>query len=180
MSLLLLIGLPGSGKTTVGRMVAEALDLPFYDGDDAVIAAAGMSIPAIFERGGEAYFRALERKSLQDLCRNERGVIATGGGAVLSAENRTLLRQSGTVLWLDRKLENMMSTDFTAGRPLLKGGAAALEQLSRARRDLYAACAHHRIPDGDIDRVVAEILRIWREERHEAADFERPESEPVG
>ena len=80
MSRLILIGLPGSGKTTLGRMAAQALALPFYDCDDRASRAAGMTIPDIFARRGEPYFRALEREALQELCRREDCIIATGGG----------------------------------------------------------------------------------------------------
>lgn len=164
MSRLILIGLAGSGKTTLGRMAAQALALPFYDCDDRVSRAAGMTIPDIFARRGEPYFRALEREALQELCRREDCVIATGGGGVLLPENRALLRRSGTVLWLDRDVERILQTDFSAGRPLLGQGAPALARLAAERRELYDACAHHRIPDGDVNAVLSEILRIWREE----------------
>lgn len=165
MSRLILIGLPGSGKTTLGRMAAQALALPFYDCDDRVSHAAGMTIPDIFARRGEPYFRALEREALQELCRREDCVIATGGGGVLLPENRALLRRSGMVLWLDRDVERILqTTDFSAGRPLLGQGAPALKRLAAERRELYDACAHHRIPDGDVNAVLSEILRIWREE----------------
>ena len=165
MSRLILIGLPGSCKTTLGRMAAQALALPFYDCDDRVSRAAGMTIPDIFAHRGEPYFRALEREALQALCRRERCVSATGGGGVLLPENRALLRRSGTVLWLDRDVERILqTTDFSAGRPLLGQGAPALKRLAAERRELYDACAHHRIPDGDVNAVLSEILRIWREE----------------
>ena len=120
------------------------------------------SEPTLAEEFGVS--RATVREALQELCRREDCVIATGGGGVLLPENRALLRRSGTVLWLDRDVERILQTDFSAGRPLLGQGAPALKRLAAERRELYDACAHHRIPDGDVNAVLSEILRIWREE----------------
>ena len=87
----------------------------------------------------------------------------TGGGAVLTEQNRELLRRSGTVFWLDRTVDNIMSTDYAAGRPLLAGGEAALRALYAVRCPLYAACAHYRVPDGTVDQMKDFILRLWRD-----------------
>lgn len=160
---IILIGMPASGKTTVGRAVAQALSLPFHDCDREVERLTGRTIPEIFAAEGEAAFRAVESRALAALCTAEAPcVIATGGGAVLSAENRRLLRRSGTVFWLDRDLENIMSTDC-GGRPLLSGGAEALRTLYENRRDLYAACAHLLVPDGTITQVTDYILQTAKE-----------------
>ena len=159
---LILIGLPASGKTTVGRQLARRLDMPFFDCDEAIEAAAGCSVSDIFARYGEAYFRELEHRTLETLCRKEGCVIATGGGAVLSAENRRLLRRSGTVFWLDRPLADIMSTDFQTGRPLLTAGRKALERLAAERRALYAACAHYRIAEPLLELAISQIEEIWK------------------
>lgn len=135
---LILIGLPAGGKTSVGQALARRLDMPFYDCDEAVETAAGQSVSAIFSQHSETFFRDMESKILEDLCSRERCVIATGGGAVLRQENRLLLRRSGVVFWLDRPLEDIMSTDFQTGRPLLAEGRQALERLAAARR----GCTH--------------------------------------
>lgn len=157
---IILIGMPASGKTTVGQTLARALAVPFYDCDREVERVTGRTIPAIFAGEGEAAFRALERAALERLCAMDAPcVIATGGGAVLSAENRRLLRRSGTVFWLDRDLKNIMSTDCS-GRPLLSGGAETLRTLYKNRRDLYAACAHLLVPDGTVQQAADYILRI--------------------
>lgn len=162
---LILVGMPASGKTTVGRALAEALAVPFYDCDEVVERMMGRTIPEVFDTEGEGAFRAVERRALERLCGEDAPcVIATGGGAVLSAENRELLRRSGTVFWLDRALDNIMSTDC-GGRPLLRGGKEALRTMYGQRRALYAACAHHRVPDGAIEQVRDDILRIWEEEK---------------
>lgn len=159
---LILIGLPASGKTTVGRQLARRLDMPFFDCDEAIEAAAGCSVSDIFARYGESYFRQLEHRTLETLCRKESCVIATGGGAVLRKDNRLLLRCSGTVFWLDRPLADIMSTDFQTGRPLLTAGRKALERLAAERRALYAACAHYRIAEPLLELAISQIEEIWK------------------
>lgn len=159
---LILIGLPASGKTTVGRQLARRLDMPFFDCDEAIEAAAGCSVSDIFARHGEAYFRELEHRTLETLCRKESCVIATGGGAVLREDNRLLLQRSGTVFWLDRPLADIMSTDFQTGRPLLTVGRKALERLAAERRALYAACAHYRIAEPLLELTISQIEEIWK------------------
>lgn len=159
---LILIGLPASGKTTVGRQLARRLDMPFFDCDEAIEAAAGCSVSDIFARHGESYFRQLEHRTLETLCRKEGCVIATGGGAVLREDNRLLLRCSGTVFWLDRPLADIMSTDFQTGRPLLTAGRKALERLAAERRALYAACAHYRIAEPLLELAISQIEEIWK------------------
>lgn len=159
---LILIGLPASGKTTVGRQLARRLDMPFFDCDEAIEAAAGCSVSDIFARYGESYFRQLEHRTLEALCRKESCVIATGGGAVLREDNRLLLQRSGTVFWLDRPLADIMSTDFQTGRPLLTAGRKALERLAAERRALYAACAHYRIAEPLLELTISQIEEIWK------------------
>lgn len=159
---LILIGLPASGKTTVGRQLARRLDMPFFDCDEAIEAAAGCSVSDIFARYDESYFRQLEHRTLEELCRKENCVIATGGGAVLREDNRLLLRCSGTVFWLDRPLSDIMSTDFQTGRPLLTAGRKALERLAAERRALYAACAHYRIAEPLLELAISQIEEIWK------------------
>lgn len=159
---LILIGLPASGKTTVGRQLARRLDMPFFDCDEAIEAAAGCSVSDIFARYGEAYFRELEHRTLETLCCKEGCVIATGGGAVLRKDNRLLLQRSGTVFWLDRPLSDIMSTDFQTGRPLLTAGRKALERLAAERRALYAACAHYRIAEPLVELAISQIEEIWK------------------
>lgn len=159
---LILIGLPASGKTTVGRQLARRLDMPFFDCDEAIEAAAGCSVSDIFARYDESYFRQLEHRTLETLCRKEGCVIATGGGAVLREDNRLLLRCSGTVFWLDRPLADIMSTDFQTGRPLLTAGRKALDRLAAERRALYAACAHYRIAEPLLELAISQIEEIWK------------------
>jgi len=101
---LVLIGLPGAGKTTVGKALARTLQMPFADMDDAVVEIAGMSIPEIFASEGEKWFRQQETLCLRKLLERDGYVIATGGGVVLAEENRQALR-SANVVFLDRSAE---------------------------------------------------------------------------
>ncbi len=98
--LLVLVGLPGSGKTTVGRQLARRLHLPFVDSDHAIEHRLGCSVREYFEREGEDRFRDLESEVLADLCQNHHGVLSTGGGSVLRPINRERLRQHGHVFYL--------------------------------------------------------------------------------
>ena len=162
---IILIGMPAGGKPTIGAALARALSVPLYDADALPEQTVGCSIPEIFAAEGEAAFRALERRTLEALCTETETpcVIATGGGAVLTEQNRELLRRSGTVFWLDRTVDNIMSTDYAAGRPLLAGGEAALRAMYAVRCPLYAACAHYRVPDGTVVQMKDFILRLWRD-----------------
>lgn len=137
---LVLIGMPGCGKTAVGRALAGLLGRPFVDTDLEVEKRAGAAIPAIFAEQGEGAFRALESEAIRAASARTGQVISTGGGAVLRAENRRALRQNGTVVFLRRPLDRLSSE----GRPLSKGGAA-LETLWREREPVYRAASDFEI-----------------------------------
>ena len=161
---LILIGLPASGKTSVGRAWPGGWICPFTTATRPWRQRRGSLYLPYFPSTARRFFRDMESKILEDLCSRERCVIATGGGAVLRQENRLLLRRSGVVFWLDRPLEDIMSTDFQTGRPLLAEGRQALERLAAARRGLYASCACHRIPESLLEKAVEDIENIWRGE----------------
>ena len=138
---LYLVGMMGSGKTSTGRPLAERLGYGFVDADAVIEQAAGCSIPEIFERDGEAGFRALESQVLNAITQRHSLVVATGGGVVTQQENWGLLH-SGIVIWLDVAQEQLLErlrADDTA-RPLLQqpDPAAAVETLLSERRALYA------------------------------------------
>ena len=138
---LFLVGMMGSGKTSTGRPLAEQLGYGFVDADAVIEQAAGCSIPEIFERDGEAGFRALESQVLNAIGQRHSLVVATGGGVVTQQENWGLLH-SGIVVWLDVVPEQLMQrlrADSTV-RPLLQTDDpdAALNALLNQRRPLYA------------------------------------------
>ena len=138
---LYLVGMMGSGKTSTGRPLAEQLGYGFVDADAVIEQAAGCSIPEIFERDGEAGFRALESQVLNAISQRHSLVVATGGGVVTQQENWGLLH-SGIVIWLDvvpGQLMQRLNADSTV-RPLLQTDDpdAALNALLNQRRPLYA------------------------------------------
>ena len=155
MTNLVLIGMPGCGKTTVGRELAKLSGKPFVDLDGEIVRRAGKSIPEIFASEGEGPFRRLEHEVLAEACSQSGQVIATGGGAVLRPENRAAMRRTGRVYQLRRKLEDLP----TAGRPLSQAGS--LEEMERLRGPLYAAAADREIWNVNSPAEIAGA--IWRD-----------------
>ena len=139
-----LVGLMGAGKTSVGRRLARRLDKTFYDCDEEIERTTGVKIPLIFEIEGEAGFRAREARMLAELAVRSDIVLATGGGAVLSAENRKLLAGNGVVVYLRAVVADLWQrTRHDRNRPLLKTDEplARLEQLFAERDPLYRGIA---------------------------------------
>jgi shikimate kinase len=160
----LLIGMMGAGKSTVGTMLAHRLGWAYLDSDEQVQAATGRTVPEIFEVSGEAAFRAAESAALaKALLGDEPVVVSVAGGAVLDPANRALLDRSGTVVWLRARPETLAARIGDGhGRPLLSGGpAAALRQLDAERRPLYEELADLVVdvddldPEGVVERIVA-------------------------
>ncbi len=150
---ILLIGMPGCGKTTVGRALAEATGREFVDLDELVTARAGRSIPEIFDADGEDAFRALEHEVLCDTAKRSGLVIACGGGIVTRGENLDPMRQNATVVWLLRDIDKLP----TNGRPLSR--TQALETLYQQREPLYRAAADLTADNnGSVDENVRKIL----------------------
>lgn len=155
---IVLIGMPGSGKTTVGKLLANQLGKEFVDADAAIVEKAGISIPEIFAQQGEAGFRRLETQVLAELGKGSGLVIATGGGCVTREENFPLLHQNGTLFCLDRDIASLP----TDGRPLSQGGD--LMDMYRIRKPLYDLFADHHIDCNTAPQAaVNEILRILEE-----------------
>jgi shikimate kinase len=144
---IVLIGLRGTGKSMVGRLLAERLSLPFYDADVELEERAGQSIREIFAAEGEGHFRDLESEMLHELLQRGPAVVAAGGGVVLREANRRRLQAAGKVVWLTADAETLwqrlQNDDATWGRRpnLIAGGRAEIEELLRQRESLYRACA---------------------------------------
>jgi shikimate kinase len=147
---IVLVGLMGSGKTTVGKRIAQELGYTFVDSDDVVASNAGKSVREIFAQDGEAVFRQCESEAIKSVLADRQSsvVLATGGGAVISSDNRSLIsEQASTVVWLDASVEDLVvRTKSGVTRPLLDGDAATtLQSLSSQRSAWYDEVATVRI-----------------------------------
>jgi len=143
---IVLIGLMGAGKTTVGRRLAQRMRLPFVDADVEIETAAGMTITDIFERFGEPHFRDGERRVIARLIDGTPKVIATGGGAFLNEQTRRLILEQATAIWLDADPEILADrVKRRDTRPLLRGKdpRVVLTELARVRNPFYALAPIH-------------------------------------
>lgn len=163
-TVVVLVGMMGSGKSTVGRLLAERRGVAFCDTDEEVSRRQGSTIPEIFARDGEQVFRDLESEAL-GMCIGRGGVIATGGGVVLRSDNRALLGDA-RVAWLDASIEELVARlEDDTGRPLLGADRhATLVDLDRQRRPLYAEVASVRIEaTGRTPSQICDELVAWLE-----------------
>lgn len=150
---ILLIGMPGSGKSTLGKILSKQLSRPFYDTDEEIIRLANKPIPDIFKEQGESGFRKLETQVLTETCKKSGTIIATGGGCVTVRENIPILSQNSVVVWLKRDLEQLPAE----GRPLSLN--ADLQRMYEVRRPLYINCADIQINNDDtVDAVAKRII----------------------
>lgn len=155
---ILLIGMPGSGKSSVGRYLAERTGKIFVDADEKIVELAGKSIPEIFSQDGEQVFRDWESKALAELGKQSGLVIATGGGCVTRTDNYHLLHQNGVIFCLDRNIDQLP----VDGRPLSQRGK--LEEMYALRKPLYDHFADYHIDcNGTIQSAAEEILKIREE-----------------
>ncbi|MEL7728202.1 shikimate kinase [Citromicrobium bathyomarinum] len=144
---IVLVGLMGAGKSTVGRRLATILKCSFIDADDAIEEAARLPIAEIFSEFGEAYFRDGERRVIARLMEENHGIIATGGGAFINAETRALILEGAIAVWIDCDLATLVErTGRRDNRPLLRDGdpEAILSRLMKERAPYYAQ-AHIRV-----------------------------------
>lgn len=141
-----LVGMMGVGKTSIGRRLAQRLQIPFVDADQEIVDAAGLSIPEIFEKFGEAHFRDGERRVIARLFDGKRKIIATGGGAFVNEETRQLMLERAIVIWLDADIDTLVERTARKGdRPLLANGDARqiLTKLAQERNPVYAQAHVH-------------------------------------
>lgn len=157
-----LVGMMGAGKTTVGRLLANFLEKKFYDSDREIQQRTGVNIPLIFEIEGEAGFRKRETEILSELVKTGNIVLATGGGAVLSADNREMLKRSGTVIYLRATIDDLWRrTRHDKNRPLLQtqDPRTKLTELYAQRDPLYRETAHIIVESGKRSaRHLAQLL----------------------
>jgi len=150
---IVLIGMPGCGKTSLGRKLAGLFEMDFVDTDHMIEAETGRKPSDIIRENGEAFFRELERKAVSLAAAKTRRVIATGGGSVLARENRDALLQNGTILFLDMELKSLA----TADRPL----SVDLEAMYRQRLPIYESLCHHKITPGkNLQETLDRVLKI--------------------
>ena len=153
---IVLIGMPGSGKTTIGKALSRTLNREFVDTDDLIIQRIGMSIPSYMKQFGLERFREVETAVIQDVTKQSGLVIATGGGCVTRKDNFNALRQNSQVIWIQREIKNLP----TEGRPLSQN--TSLKDMYEARKPLYSQLADITITNnGCIDEAVSAICKLY-------------------
>lgn len=159
-----LIGMPGSGKTLIGQALAQKMGRKFVDMDELITHMAGKSIAKIFEESGEEAFRRIETEAARECGKEKSLVIATGGGAVTRCETMKALRQNGEILFVERPIEQLE----TVGRPLSAGGVATLKKMYEERRPLYEKYAVNTIRNSG---SLEEAVQVAMEGYYEAAGY---------
>ncbi|NLJ50948.1 MAG: shikimate kinase [Alcaligenaceae bacterium] len=161
-SIIILIGMMGAGKTTVGRALAKKLGRKFIDLDHAIVERCGVDIPTIFDIEGEEGFRKRENEVLQDVILNKEIILATGGGAVLRPENRELMKQYGQIIYLRVAVDELYRrVAKDKNRPLLAtpNPKERLAELLSERAEIYESSADHIIDSsGDSQNLIVEQI----------------------
>ena len=159
---IILIGMPGCGKSTFGKILAERLQLTFVDADTYLEQKEGKTIPELFAVS-ESCFRDAEERTIQELSQKENLVIATGGGVVKREINITHLKKSGRILFIDRKPEDIVSDVEVGTRPLLAEGVQKVFDLYKERIELYRKSADVTVENkGPLDKVLDDLLKTLR------------------
>lgn len=165
-----MVGMMGAGKTAVGRALALRLGVPFLDSDAEIEAAANMTVPEIFERDGEPFFRSKETQVISRLLDEERGILSTGGGAFLAEENRANITERGVSVWLNANLDLLWQrVRHKDTRPLLRTSdpRATLGEIYATRVPLYALAdvTVASLPDLSIEEMVDRVVSTLLAER---------------
>lgn len=159
---IVLIGLPGCGKTTVGELLAKAMHRPLLDTDAMVVEKEGRSINEIFAAEGEDYFRAAETACAKAVAAREDCIIATGGGMVLRKENMDALKRNGVVYFLDRSAKEIARSVDVSGRPLQKDDPERIFRLQKERDKLYRRYAD-AVYSGGTPKALAQTIQLMFE-----------------
>lgn len=158
---IVLIGMPGAGKTTVGKMLYERLKLKFVDVDDFIVEESGKTIPELFDVS-ESHFRNVESEAIRKLSMDKSSIIATGGGVIKNKENIEELKKHGIIVFIDRPLGNIAEDVEISKRPLLKDGVQKLFDLYDERYELYKKYSDfHVVNDRSIEAVVDRIIEKY-------------------
>ena len=144
---IILIGMMGCGKTTVGKLRASRLNRPLVDTDALIERQEGMTVPEIFETQGEAYFRSVEVGVAQALSLRSDLIISCGGGLAMQEGAMKALKESGLVVWLDRDPADIFDTEDMTGRPMAKDGREGFLALAQQRRPVYEGWADVTVTD---------------------------------
>ncbi|NLZ54545.1 MAG: shikimate kinase [Thermoanaerobacteraceae bacterium] len=155
--------MPGSGKTSVGKILAKYLGMDFCDVDKYIEKIAGKTIPEIFKEG-EKHFRALERAAIEELSQETNAVIATGGGVVLFSQNMENLKRKGLVFFINRPIGDIVKDIDISNRPLLANDINRIYQLFRERYELYKKYSDFEIKSqNEIMDTVKKIIKVLEE-----------------
>ena len=156
---IIIIGMPGSGKTTFGKALAQRLGRDFYDADDVIVEQEGKTIPELFAVS-EDCFRDAEVRASQSLAAKSGIVVACGGGVVKRSENMDIFKKTGTVFFLDRSPDDIVSDVDVSTRPLLKDGKQKVYDLYDERIALYRNAADYLVPN---NKTIEEVLDAFEE-----------------
>lgn len=165
---IILIGMSGVGKSTIGKALSESLNMGFYDTDIIIEETTKLSIEEIFDKYGEAFFREIESKIIKELSSKENQIISSGGGVVLNNNNIVLMKKKGILVLLDSSLENLIDNLMKSStvRPLLKGKDSIyskVKELYNTRKEIYNSSADFivSVDDKSIEEIVYEICNIY-------------------
>jgi len=163
---IVLIGMPGSGKTSVGKILAESLNMDFCDVDEYIEKKSGKTIPEIFKEG-EKHFRTLERAAIEELSQKTNTVIATGGGVVLFRQNIENLKRKGLVFFINRPIDDIVNDIDISNRPLLANDVNRIYQLFRERYELYKKYSDFEVKSqNEIMDTVKKIIKILEDRNY--------------
>jgi len=163
---IVIIGMPGSGKTTFGKILAEELNIKFIDMDEYIINKTGKTTVQLFENG-EEYFRDIESETCKELAEYDNILISTGGGVIKRKKNVDVLSKEGLIIFLDRPVDNILGDVDVSFRPLLKDGKEKLLKLYDERYALYNEYAEETVKnDSDVRVVIDRIKEIIKSNKN--------------